>query len=197
MADESLAGLPLRGDAGAAAGASSGGAWGMLDVNPAKVGVDNPMRPRKAQHPFGSWAELEALATAIRTALRADDPVRGRDRTTTGGVDHTHAVALRAHRTPPFGLSRTANTTQRLDEITGGRTLGIADRARCSGCCCRSSATAVTGGSACDAVDAAVLAPGTRSAEVASAAWSRRASAAACGGPGVGAPARAREPALG
>src|SRR5947207_7258390 len=40
-------------------------AWGMIDVNPAKVGVDNPVRRRKEQHPFESWAELEALATAI------------------------------------------------------------------------------------------------------------------------------------
>jgi integrase len=40
-------------------------AWGMLDVNPAKVGVDNPVRRRKEQHPFESWAELEALAAAI------------------------------------------------------------------------------------------------------------------------------------
>jgi integrase len=40
-------------------------AWGMIDVNPAKVGVDNPVRRRKEQHPFESWAELEALAAAI------------------------------------------------------------------------------------------------------------------------------------
>jgi integrase len=38
---------------------------GMLDVNPAKVGVDNPVRRRKEQHPFESWAELETLAQAI------------------------------------------------------------------------------------------------------------------------------------
>src|SRR5438876_12362798 len=37
-------------------------AWRMIDVNPAKVGVDNPVRRRKEQHPFESWAELEALA---------------------------------------------------------------------------------------------------------------------------------------
>jgi integrase len=37
----------------------------MIDVNPAKVGVDNPVRRRKEQHPFESWAELEALAAAI------------------------------------------------------------------------------------------------------------------------------------
>jgi integrase len=40
-------------------------AWGMLDINPAKVGVDNPVRRRKEQHPFESWAELEALGEAI------------------------------------------------------------------------------------------------------------------------------------
>jgi hypothetical protein len=37
----------------------------MLDVNPAKVGVDNPARRRKEQHPFESWAELETVAAAI------------------------------------------------------------------------------------------------------------------------------------
>src|SRR6266545_3297030 len=40
-------------------------AWGMIDVNPAKVGVDNPVRRRREQNPFESWAELEALAAAI------------------------------------------------------------------------------------------------------------------------------------
>jgi integrase len=40
-------------------------ARGMIDVNPAKVGVDNPVRRRKEQHPFESWAELEAIAAAI------------------------------------------------------------------------------------------------------------------------------------
>jgi integrase len=40
-------------------------AWGMIEVNPAKVGVDNPARRRKEQHPFESWAELEAVAEAI------------------------------------------------------------------------------------------------------------------------------------
>jgi hypothetical protein len=39
--------------------------WGMLDINPATVGVDNPTPRRKEQHPFESWAELEALAAAL------------------------------------------------------------------------------------------------------------------------------------
>src|SRR3989440_6349509 len=41
-------------------------AWGMIEVDPAKVGVDNPVRRRKEQHPFESWAGLEAVAEAIR-----------------------------------------------------------------------------------------------------------------------------------
>jgi integrase len=39
--------------------------WGMLDVNPAKVVVDNPVRRRKEQRSFESWAELEALAASL------------------------------------------------------------------------------------------------------------------------------------
>ncbi|HEX7309772.1 MAG TPA: hypothetical protein VF232_01220 [Gaiellaceae bacterium] len=37
----------------------------MLDLNPAKVGVDNPVRRRKEQHPFESFEELDRLAEAI------------------------------------------------------------------------------------------------------------------------------------
>jgi integrase len=39
--------------------------WGMLDINPAKVGVDNPTPRRKEQRPFESWAEVEAVAAAL------------------------------------------------------------------------------------------------------------------------------------
>src|SRR6266545_3348018 len=39
--------------------------WGMIDINPAKVGVDNPTRRRKEQRPFESWAKIEALAAAL------------------------------------------------------------------------------------------------------------------------------------
>jgi integrase len=38
---------------------------GMIDVNPAKVGVDNPTPRRKEQRPFESWSELEAIAGAL------------------------------------------------------------------------------------------------------------------------------------
>ena len=50
----------------------------MIDINPAKVGVDNPVWRRKEQHPFESRAELEALAAAIgpRYGLTTDASTR-------------------------------------------------------------------------------------------------------------------------
>jgi hypothetical protein len=72
-------------------------AWGMIDINPAKVGVDNPVRRRKEQHPFESWAELEALAAAIgprygpiilfaaATGLRPQSGSPSRNATSIGG----------------------------------------------------------------------------------------------------------------
>jgi hypothetical protein len=62
-------------------------AWGMIEGNPAKVGVDNPTPRRKEQHPFESWAELEALAEAIGPRYGPMIHLRGRDRVASGGVD--------------------------------------------------------------------------------------------------------------
>ena len=39
--------------------------WGMIDINPAKVGVDNPQRRRTEKRPFESWQEVEAVAGAV------------------------------------------------------------------------------------------------------------------------------------
>ncbi len=39
--------------------------WGLIDVNPAKQGVDNPQRRRIEKRPFESWNELKALATEL------------------------------------------------------------------------------------------------------------------------------------
>jgi integrase len=36
--------------------------WGLLDVNPAKLGVENPQRRYPEKRPFESWEELDALA---------------------------------------------------------------------------------------------------------------------------------------
>jgi integrase len=43
--------------------------WGMLDVNPAKQGVENPQRRRSEKRPFESWAELEAVAQRLGPRL--------------------------------------------------------------------------------------------------------------------------------
>ena len=43
--------------------------WGMLDVNPAKQGVENPQRRRTEKRPFESWAELDALAERLGPRL--------------------------------------------------------------------------------------------------------------------------------
>ena len=40
-------------------------AWGMLDVNPAKVGVDNPQRRRTEKRPFESWTQLADVASRL------------------------------------------------------------------------------------------------------------------------------------
>jgi integrase len=44
--------------------------WGMLDVNPAKLGVDNPSPRRREQRPFESWAELDAVAANLSPRYR-------------------------------------------------------------------------------------------------------------------------------
>jgi integrase len=44
--------------------------WGMIDVNPAKLGVDNPSPRRREQRPFESWAELEVLAGHLSPRYR-------------------------------------------------------------------------------------------------------------------------------
>jgi integrase len=39
--------------------------WGLLDVNPAKLGVENPQRRYTEKRPFESWDELYALARRL------------------------------------------------------------------------------------------------------------------------------------
>ena len=45
-------------------------AWGMIDVNPAKQGVDNPQRRRTEKRPFESWAQLDAVRPSSTTRDR-------------------------------------------------------------------------------------------------------------------------------
>jgi integrase len=65
VADDALARLSLRGNAGASTGSSSSRCLGDDRRHPAKVGVDNPTPRRKEQRPFESWAEVEAIAAAL------------------------------------------------------------------------------------------------------------------------------------
>jgi integrase len=39
--------------------------WGMLDVNPAKQGVENLQRRRTEKRPFEAWGEIEAVAARL------------------------------------------------------------------------------------------------------------------------------------
>src|SRR5438874_6309914 len=45
--------------------------WRMIDVNPAKQGVDNPQRRRTEKRPFESWAQLTAVAALLGDRERA------------------------------------------------------------------------------------------------------------------------------
>ena len=45
--------------------------WGLLDVNPAKQGVENPQRRRTEKRPFESWEEIEAVAERLEPRLAA------------------------------------------------------------------------------------------------------------------------------
>jgi len=40
-------------------------AWGIIDVNPAKQGVDNPQRRRTEKRPFESWGQLNEVAARL------------------------------------------------------------------------------------------------------------------------------------
>jgi integrase len=39
--------------------------WGLLDHNPAKLGVPNPPRRAKEKRPFETWQQLDAVAARL------------------------------------------------------------------------------------------------------------------------------------
>ncbi len=40
-------------------------AWGLVDYNPAKLGVPNPQRRAQEKRPFESWQQVEAVAAQL------------------------------------------------------------------------------------------------------------------------------------
>ena len=42
--------------------------WGLLDYNPAKLGVPNPARRAKEKRPFETWGQIEAVAASLGPA---------------------------------------------------------------------------------------------------------------------------------
>jgi hypothetical protein len=55
--------------------------WGMIDVNPAKLGVDNPSPRRREQRPFESWGRARRGRREPGVSLPADGDLRGGHRT--------------------------------------------------------------------------------------------------------------------
>ena len=43
--------------------------WGLLDVNPAKQGVENPQRRRNEKRRFESWEEIEAVTERLEARV--------------------------------------------------------------------------------------------------------------------------------
>ena len=69
--------------------------WGMIDVNPAKRGVDNPQRRRREQRSFESWGELDAVAENLSPRYRPTVIFAGRHRASSGRVAR---VGMARHR---------------------------------------------------------------------------------------------------
>lgn len=63
--------------------------WGMLDINPAKLGVENPQRRYTEKRPFESWDQLHAVAVALGPRYGPLAIFRRRDRASTWRVART------------------------------------------------------------------------------------------------------------
>ena len=89
--------------------------WEMIDVNPAKRGVDNPQRRRTEKRPFESWAELEAVAAHLGPQTGPMVVFAAATGSSTGGVDRARATR---HRPRRAGGPRPSRVPQRPDQVT-------------------------------------------------------------------------------
>jgi hypothetical protein len=60
--------------------------WGLIEYNPAKRGVPNPVRRSKEKRPFESWPQIESVADRLGPVYGGDGRVRGCDRASTLGA---------------------------------------------------------------------------------------------------------------
>jgi hypothetical protein len=84
----------------------------MIDVSPAKHGVDNPQRRYTEKRPFESWAEIAAVAArlgshygpivmfATPTGLRRGDGWRSSNATPIGGRSSSRSSLVNPARLP-------------------------------------------------------------------------------------------------
>jgi hypothetical protein len=107
--------------------------WGLIDMNPAKQGVDNPQRRRTEKRPFESWAELEALATEL--GPRYGPLVLFAAATgTSGRVDRARAPGHRSRCACRLCASRISEWESQVAEDGGehSRRAAAGDRDRCA-----------------------------------------------------------------
>jgi hypothetical protein len=105
-------------------------AWGLLDFNPAKLGVPNPARRAGENRPFETWGEVEASTSGSSDAStggpRRSRPVSIRSVASTT-LRHTYATfALRAG-VPVFAVSRFMGTSIAIDRHARARS-GVRQR---------------------------------------------------------------------
>jgi hypothetical protein len=113
--------------------------WNMIDINPAKVGVDNPTPRRKEQRPIRVLGGARSHCRGARSALRADDHFRRGDRAPPGGVDRARETRHQPCRTrglrPPLVHEARAQASKDRSKSTSGAAANQSDRRRRTATC--------------------------------------------------------------
>jgi hypothetical protein len=85
-------GAPVRGTQALRQVLNRAVAWGLIDYNPAKRGVPNPMRRSKEKRPFESWQQVDAVAERLGPVYGPDDRLCGCDRASSLGAVRARAA---------------------------------------------------------------------------------------------------------